>query len=232
MTWQLYEKQILGCETKPRSGSEVCDSLAHTDCVLMCWCHLACKASVKGKEDAIHALERRQSPTEEAAKFGQRLNERSQREGTVVGAWRISVQPRAMLFGTGIAKRVTSVEMPDESGAGAQRNCAADESLERHLLALEPQRDDRPGGDVYAVAMGGKEVGHPGQKLDLNVSKKRNTSEWRLLTDLSLRRFWICGMTEIQDNLISHDFHIRTDCCFTVKSMMSSNTFMSKAFPR
>ena len=56
---------------------------------------------------------------EEAAKFRQRLNERSQREGIVVGAWGISVQPGAMEFGTGIAKRVTSVEMPDESGARA-----------------------------------------------------------------------------------------------------------------
>ena len=30
-----------------------------------------------------------------------------------------SVQPETREFGTGIAKRVTSVEMPDESGAGA-----------------------------------------------------------------------------------------------------------------
>ena len=58
-------------------------------------------------------------PRSEAAKFGQRLNERSQLEGIVVGAWGISVQPGAREFGTGIAKRVTSVEMPDESGAGA-----------------------------------------------------------------------------------------------------------------
>ena len=70
----------------------------------MCWCHLACKTSVKGKGDAIHALERRQSPKGAAAKCGQRLNERSHLEGIVVGAWGISVQPGAKEFGAGVAR--------------------------------------------------------------------------------------------------------------------------------
>ena len=44
--------------------------------------------------------------------------------------------------------------------------------LKEQLLALEPQRDDRPRGDVYADAMGGKEVGHPGQRNDHSVPQK------------------------------------------------------------
>ena len=57
--------------------------------------------------------------------------------------------------------------MPDESGAGAtdiaRREIAQRmNQLKEQLLALEPQCDDRPRGDVYAEAMGGKEeVGHP-----------------------------------------------------------------------
>ena len=62
-------------------------------------------------------------------------------------------------------------------------------------------------------------------------TRKRNTSEWRLLSDLSLGSVWKSGLTEIQDNLISHDFHNRTHCCFTAKSMINPDIFMSKAFP-
>ena len=67
----------------------------------MCWGHLDGKACADGKEDAMHALERRQSPKGAAAKCGQRLNEISQLEGIVVGAWEISFQPEAMGFGVG-----------------------------------------------------------------------------------------------------------------------------------
>ena len=161
--------------------------------------------------------------------------ERSQREGIVVGAWGISVQPGAMVFGTGIAKRVTSVEMPDGSRAGAtdsaskeiaQRMNNLKDTCERWVLSAAIAQEE--------TCMVMRWVGS--RRLDILCitvfSRKRNTSEWRLLSDLSLRRVWICGMTEIQDNLISHDFHIRTDCSFTAKSMTSSNTFMSKAFPR
>ena len=43
---------------------EACDNLANPDCVQMCWDHLDGKACVQGKEGAMHALERRQSPQE------------------------------------------------------------------------------------------------------------------------------------------------------------------------
>ena len=214
---------------------EVCDSLAQPDCALMCWCHLACKASVKGKEDAMHALERRQSPMEEAAKFRQRLNERSQREGIVVGAVGTSVQPRAREFGAGVAKRVTSVEMPNESGARATDIARKEipqrmHPLKEQLQALEPQRDERPGRDVYADAMGGKEeVGHP---VHHSVPQKTQHIGMASHVGSVTRKGLDKWCDEEPDNLISHNFHIRTDCCFTVKSMMSSNTFMSKAFPR
>ena len=51
----------------------------------------------------MHALERRQSPTGCSGEFGQRLNEKSQREGIVAGAWGISVQPAAMVLDPGVA---------------------------------------------------------------------------------------------------------------------------------
>ena len=87
-----------------------------------------------------------------------------------MGAWGISVQPGAMGFGVGVARRMTSVEMPDESGAGATDIARKEiaqrmNHLKEQLLALEPQRDDRPRGDVYADAMGGKdEVDRPRQE--------------------------------------------------------------------
>ena len=126
-----------------------------------------------------------------------------------------------MEFGTGIAKRVTSVEMLDESGAGATAVARKEiaqrmNQLKEQLSALELQRDGRPRGDVYADAMGGKEeVGHP---VHHSVHQKSHTSEWRLLTDLSLRRFWISGATKNRDDLNSNDFlptcHVRSDSCF------------------
>ena len=68
--------------------------------------------------------------------------------------------------------------MPDESGAGATDIARKEiaqrmNHLKEQLLALEPQRDERPGRDVNAVAMSGKEeVGHPGQRHDHNVHQK------------------------------------------------------------
>ena len=48
--------------------------------------------------------------------------------------------------------------------------------------------------------------------------RKRNTSEWRLLSDLSLRRVWTSGMTKNHEDVISNDFlltcHVRSDSCF------------------
>ena len=73
------------------------------------------------------------------------------------------------------------MEMPDESGATATDIARREveqrmNHLKDTLLALEPRRDDRPRGDVYADAMGEEdEAEHPGQRHDDSAPKKNAT---------------------------------------------------------